>query len=122
MQTLDVAEVGKLEVKAPAVMVVGDVILGRESPLGKRAIPLRCGCGHGVGEVKRAHDIASLPAPIRWRVRSSEEAGSVGDVSDPRALDGARTNGQLLHDQETPGYSISAISLATLRYWPRAMS
>jgi hypothetical protein len=36
-------------------------------------------------------------------------------VSDPRALDGARTNGQLLHGQETPGYSISAISLATLR-------
>jgi len=34
-QALDVAEVGKLEVKAPAMMVVGNVILGGESPLGK---------------------------------------------------------------------------------------
>jgi hypothetical protein len=46
----------------------------------------------------------------------------VWDVSDPRALDDARTNGQPLHGQETPGYSISAISLATLRYSPRAIS
>jgi hypothetical protein len=64
LQLLDVAEVGELEVKVPAMMVVGDVVLGRESPLGKRAIPLRCGCGHGVGEVESAYDIASLPAPI----------------------------------------------------------
>jgi hypothetical protein len=69
---LDVAEVGKFEVEVPVMMVVGDVILGRESPLGKRAIPLRCGCCHGVGEVESAYDISSLPAPIRRGVRSSE--------------------------------------------------
>jgi hypothetical protein len=76
----------------------------------------------GCRRVQRGNDVASLPAPIRWRVRSSEQASSVRYVSDPRALDGARTNGQLLHGQETPGYSISAISLATLRYSPRAIS
>ena len=112
---LDVAEVGKLEVKAPAMMVERGVVLGRESPLGKRAIPLRCGCCHGVREVKCAYDFAPLPASIRWRVRSSEQVGSMRYMPDPRALGGARTNGQLLHGQETPGYSISAISLATLR-------
>jgi hypothetical protein len=34
-QALGVAEVGKLEVEVPAVVVVWDVILGGESPLGK---------------------------------------------------------------------------------------
>ena len=106
----------------PAMVVVGDVVLGGESPFGKRAIPLRCGCSHSVGEVEGAYDIASLPSTIRRGVRSSEQVSSVRYVSDPRAIDGARTNGQLLHGQETPGYSISAISLATLRYSPRAMS
>src|ERR1035441_2667297 len=121
-QLLDVAEVGKLKVKAPAMMVVGNVILGRESPLGKRAIPLCCCCRDGVGEIQRGDDLTSLPASVRWCGRSPEQGGLVRYVPDPRALDGARTNGQLLHGQETPGYSISAISLATLRYSPRAMS
>jgi hypothetical protein len=61
---LDVAEVGELEVEAPAMVVVGDVVLGGESPLGEQAIPLRCGCCHGVGEVEGAYDVASLPASI----------------------------------------------------------
>jgi hypothetical protein len=64
-----------------------------ESPLGERAIPLRCRCCHGVGEVEGAHNVASLPASIRWGVCLSEEVGSVWYVSDPCALDGARTNG-----------------------------
>lgn len=46
----------------PAMMVVGNVILGREPPLGKGAIPLRGGCCHGVGEIERSHDIPSLPS------------------------------------------------------------
>jgi hypothetical protein len=71
-QLLDVREVGKLEVEPPAMMVVGDVVLGGEPPLGKRAIPLRCGCCHGVGEVEGTYNIASLPAPIRWGVCASE--------------------------------------------------
>ncbi|HEV3071469.1 MAG TPA: hypothetical protein VGY76_08605 [Solirubrobacteraceae bacterium] len=33
-QLLDAAEVGKFEVKVPAMVVVGDVVLGGESPLG----------------------------------------------------------------------------------------
>jgi hypothetical protein len=39
-----------------------------------------------------------------------------------RALDDARTDRETAHRQETPGYSISAISLATLRYSPRAIN
>lgn len=75
-QLLDVAEVGELEVKAPAMVVVGNVILGRESPLGKRAIPLRCGCSHGVGEIESAYALASLPSPIRRRIGLSEQISS----------------------------------------------
>ena len=85
-------------------------------------MPTRVEAMRGVGEVESAYDIASLPTSIRRDVRSSEQVSSVRYVPDPRALDGARTNGQLLHGQETPGYSISAISLATLRYSPPAMS
>jgi hypothetical protein len=38
VQALEVAEVGKLEVKAPAMMVVWNVVLGGESSLGEGAI------------------------------------------------------------------------------------
>ena len=41
-------------------------------------------------------------------------------VANPCACDGARADGQQTHRQETPGYSISEISLVTRRYSPRA--
>lgn len=99
----------------PAMMVVGDVILRRESPLGKRAIPLRRRCRDCLGEIQRGHDLAALPATVRWRVSSSEEVGFADLLEDSGRTPVRGTESRTRARSEREGHVLALIEAETLR-------
>lgn len=92
-QLLDLAQISELQVQAPLVMVVGDVILRSEPPLRQRAIPLCSRRLDRVRQIQTWDDIAMLPAAIgrhagpAEQVRSTRNVpGSLRPASQPRTV------------------------------------
>lgn len=67
-QALCGGEVGDFHIDVPYPQRARHLCEGRDCPLGEVSVPL---CPRGllaVGEIERVHDIAVLPAVVRWWV------------------------------------------------------
>ena len=82
-----------------------------------RAPPAAGATRHGraglVGEGETAHDVAALPGPVPRLDGPAPRVRSVRRVANPLAADPSGVDAKRHRRDETPGYSSSAISVAT---------
>lgn len=116
------AEIGKLELEPPAMMLKELVFLWREPSLGERPIPLGRRRLGRVSEVERRDDRATLPATVRRRGRASQQIRALRRVTDPDAADRASYGRGGHRGLGDAGMSNLSDQPGTRRYSPRAIS
>jgi hypothetical protein len=111
------AEVGEVEVESPAMVVMWNVVCWAEALFRQHPVPLGRRRLGFVRQVQTTDDLAELPSSISGRYGPAEQIRAVRNVPNPVASDGPTFDLQrvLPARQETPGYSMLEITLATGR-------